>query len=109
MNEKIKNLQRRLNLLTEILTIMSRGHCKGAEPVLSISIGRDMKWNAEIYSYLMDFHDGGRHHHFEADTLEMLLSDLDAAIVLEEVKVIDMIADMVESLENLDPDRYGGI
>ena len=87
---KLKNdlveLQKKLIELTERwLKITEYG--KGGEPSIYIGVTNDWTWFAEIYSYQMDFHDGGRHHHFEADTYEELLDELWKAIKEEEKKL----------------------
>lgn len=73
-------VQTRLLDLTDKLKELSEGHCKGAEPHLSIHLDNELKWSAEIYSYLMDFEDGGRHHYFDADTPEELFRKIHKAI-----------------------------
>lgn len=73
-------VQTRLLDLTDKLRVLSEGHCKGAEPSLSIQLDNELRWSAEIYSYLMDFEDGGRHHFFEADTPEELFRKIHEAI-----------------------------
>jgi len=75
--------QTRLLDLTDKLMVLSNGHCKGAEPSLSVRLDNELKWSAEIYSYLMDFEDGGRHHFFEADTPEELFKNIHQAIDME--------------------------
>lgn len=60
---------------------------KPAEPAISIHLDNDMKWSAEIYSYILNFDDGTRHHFFNADTLPQLLNEIDAAIIKERFKL----------------------
>jgi len=87
MENKILDWQKRLIKLTEKHIILSEGHCKPAEPCIQIGIGNDLKWFAEIYSYLMEFHDGGRHHSFEGDTWEQLSKKIEEGIKKEEAEV----------------------
>ena len=91
--DKIIELQKRLEKLTERHRVWSEGHSKAFEPSITISIGceTDWKWNGSIYSYLMDFHDGGRHHDFRGRTIEELLDNMEKGIAKEE-RIADVIA-----------------
>jgi len=57
---------------------------KPHEPSISIELGNDLKWSAEIYAYTLNFKDGTRHHFFEGESLTGLLKEIEAAIDTEE-------------------------
>ena len=82
------NLQKRLLKLTDAM-MEKYGEFAGkpSEPALIITVSNDLTWSAEIYSYILDFEDGGRHHFFSEDTYDKLISVLDAAITREEGKL----------------------
>lgn len=81
---EMKLLMKRLNELTRKHKLISGGYCKPVEPSLSITFLNDNTWSAEIYSYLLNFQDGGRHHHFYAKTYSALIKILKRAISKEE-------------------------
>jgi len=86
LENDLVELQKKLIELTERwLKITEYG--KGSEPSIYIGVSNDWTWFAEVYSYQMDFHDGGRHHHFEADTYDELIMLLWEAIYEEERKL----------------------
>lgn len=88
MNE-IEKLQKKLIELTKRHLDVS-GYGKLFEPTLTIGIDNELKWFAEIYSYQMDFHTGGRHHYFYADSFDELIEILWDAVKKEEEKLIEI-------------------
>ena len=82
--KKFQNLYDKMLKLTERHKILSEGHCKSAEPAMMICWNNDGSFSAEIYSYLMDLHDGGRHHFFDAPTIQELYEDIKEALENEE-------------------------
>ena len=83
---EIEKIQKKLIEITK-RWIDILGYCKPFEPSLSITLDNEMNWRAEIYSYVMDFHDGGRHHYFEAKTFAELIEKIWKAIKEEEKKL----------------------
>ena len=81
------DLQKRLIKLTEYMREHHDMAGKGAEPSLAISVGCNLTWCGEIYSYLLNFEDGTRHHFVHAATYPELIDALDAMITNEEKKV----------------------
>ena len=81
----LERIQKKLIELTK-RWISIHGYGKSEEPCIHIGITNtnDWTWFAEIYSYHMDFEDGGRHHYFYADTYEELIKKIWEAIKLEE-------------------------
>jgi len=85
MNDQLE-LQKRLIRLTQRFFDQYHECGKPDEPSLSISVENDLTWCAEIYSYVLSFDDGTRHHFFEAKTYPELIHILDDAITREEQK-----------------------
>ena len=86
LKNDLVELQKKLIELTERWLKMTE--CgKISEPSIYIGVTNNWTWFAEIYSYQMDFYDGGRHHYFEADTYEELIDELWKAIKEEERKL----------------------
>jgi len=84
----LEKLQKKLVELTHRwLKITEYG--KSSEPCIHIGLNNENIWFAEIYSYQMDFEDGGRHHYFYADTYEELIQILWEAIRKEEQILIE--------------------
>ena len=85
---ELEKIQKKLIELTE-RWLKINGHGKLFEPSLTITIDNCMNWHAEIYSYQMDFHDGGRHHYFEAETFEELIEKIWNSIKEEEKILVE--------------------
>ena len=81
MKNIIEDFEKRMLKIFAREVLRSEGYCKSAEPSITICLSNDLKWSAEIYSYLTDYTPtGGRHHFFEADTFEELVAKIDRAI-----------------------------
>lgn len=89
--EKLLDIETKLIELTDRQMVLNDGYCKGEEPSISVGIGRDLKWWAEIYSYLLEFPDShGRHHYANADTYEKLIFKLDIMVKFAEKKLEEL-------------------
>jgi len=55
-------------------------HCKAGEPSIEIGITNSGDYWAEIYSYVIDYKDGGRHHRFTSSSYKKLISLIGKAI-----------------------------
>jgi len=82
--DEVVKIQKKLIELTERWIHLTGCGGKSGEPSISITLTNDMKWIAEIYSYMMDFHDGGRHHYFEGKSFDELIQKIWRAIEEEE-------------------------
>lgn len=81
----LKKWEDRCKTLFEKAFEESEGHCKSGEPCITIGISNDGKYWCEIYSYLVDYTpEGGRHHLFNADTIEELIVKVEEAISKQE-------------------------
>jgi len=79
MCRELIEIQKKLLEMTE--KAYSIGMCdKLGEPSIYVGIGNDMKWFAEIYSYMLELSDSGRHHYFHADSFEELIKKIWNAI-----------------------------